>query len=171
MNIPMEEAGTAASRNPIGVMTRAWTADEPFDHRGEFWSFNDMTVLPKPVQEPHPPLWVAAASPGSMDRIAQNGWNLLVGQGLTFDQVGEQVAYFKGAVGEAGGDFDPYRVKVARAMYTAPTRKQAREDAEEPFMWFKTTGDEVGRAAGTSRRTAARELPGLPPSFRCRDHL
>ena len=85
------------------MMTRAWTTDEPFDHRGDFWTFNDMTVLPKPVQEPHPPLWVAAASPGSMDRIAQNGWNLLVGQGLTFDQVGEQVAYFKGAVGEAGG--------------------------------------------------------------------
>ena len=79
-----------------------------------------------------------------MDRIAANGWNLLVGQGLTFDQVAEQVAYFRGAVGEAGGDYDPHRVKVARAMYTAPTTAQARQDAEEPFMWFKMTGDEVG---------------------------
>ncbi len=142
-NIPMEEADRRFQES-IGVMTKAWTTTEPFDHRGEFWTFNDMTVHPKPVQTPHPPLWVAAASPGSMDRIAQSGWNLLVGQGLTFDQVGEQVAYFKSAVGEAGGDYDPYRVKVARAMYTAPTKEQARRDAEEPFMWFKTTGDEVG---------------------------
>ena len=143
LNIPMDEADRRFQES-MDVMTRAWTSDEPFDHRGDFWTFNDMTVLPKPVQDPHPPLWVAAASPGSMDRIAQNGWNLLVGQGLTFDQVGEQVAYFGGAVGETGEDFDPYRVKVARAMYTAPTRERAREDAEEPFMWFKTTGDEVG---------------------------
>ena len=79
-----------------------------------------------------------------MDRIAAHGWNLLVGQGLPFDQVAEQVAYFRGAVGEAGGDYDPHRVKVARAMYTAPTAKQARQDAEQPFMWFKMTGDAVG---------------------------
>lgn len=142
-NIPMEEADRRF-QEAIGVLTRAWTETEPFDHRGEFWTFNDMTVHPKPVQTPYPPLWVAAASPSSMDRIAANGWNLLVGQGLTFDQVAEQVAYFRGAVGEAGGDYDPHRVKVARAMYTAATAEQARQDAEEPFMWFKMTGDEVG---------------------------
>ena len=37
-----------------------------------------MTVHPKPVQQPHPPLWVAASSQSNMDRIAAHGWNLLV---------------------------------------------------------------------------------------------
>ena len=80
LNIPMDEADRRFQES-IGVMTRAWTQEEPFDHRGEFWTFNDMTVLPKPVQEPHPPLWVAAASPGSMDRIALNGVESAGGSG------------------------------------------------------------------------------------------
>jgi alkanesulfonate monooxygenase SsuD/methylene tetrahydromethanopterin reductase-like flavin-dependent oxidoreductase (luciferase family) len=133
------------------VLIPAWTATEPFDHQGEFWTFHDMSVHPKPVQTPHPPVWVAASTPRSMDRIVQNQWNLLIGQGLTLQQVGEQVAYFRHAHETAYGTYDPYRVKVARAMYTAPTVEQARREAEAPFMWFKKTADAV--SAPPQRRT------------------
>jgi probable F420-dependent oxidoreductase len=143
LNIPMDEADRRF-QEALEVLVKGWTATEPFDHRGEFWSFNDMTVHPRPVQTPHPPVWVAASSPASMDRIAEKGWNLLVGQGETFQRVAEQVAYFQSAVGEAGGDYHPGRVTVARAMYTAPNERQVRADAEVPFMWFKQTGNEVG---------------------------
>ena len=44
-------------------MTKAWTSTGPFEHRGQCWTFNDMTVQPKPVQVPHPPVWVAAPVP------------------------------------------------------------------------------------------------------------
>ena len=143
LNIAMDEADRRF-REATDVLIRAWTSKEPFDHTGEFWTFNDMTVHPKPVQMPHPPLWVAATSPSSMDRIAENGWNLMVGQGENFQRVAEQIDYFRTAVGEAGGDYDPGRVTVARAMYTAPTNQQVRDDSEVPFMWFKQTGSEVG---------------------------
>jgi alkanesulfonate monooxygenase SsuD/methylene tetrahydromethanopterin reductase-like flavin-dependent oxidoreductase (luciferase family) len=143
LNISMEEADRRF-QEAIDVLVRGWTATEPFDHRGEFWTFNEMTVHPKPWQTPHPPLWVAASSHASMDRIAEKGWNLLVGQGETFQRVADQVNYFRSAVGEAGGDYDPGRVTVARAMYTAPKPEQVRSDAEVPFMWFKQTGNEVG---------------------------
>ena len=130
-NIPMAEADRRF-QEAIGVLTRAWTETEPFDHRGEFWTFNDMTVQPKPVQAPYPPLWVAAASPASMDRIAAHGWNLLVGQGLTFDQVAEQVAYFRGAVGEAGGDYDPDRVLGRSAPAPRPRGRSAARGRSRP---------------------------------------
>ncbi|MFQ6029393.1 MAG: LLM class flavin-dependent oxidoreductase [Dehalococcoidia bacterium] len=143
LNIPMEEADRRFAES-MEVITKAWTTTEPFDHQGEFWTFNDMTVFPRPVQAPHPPVWVAAASHESMDRIAQHDWNLLVGQGVPFPGVAEQVDYFATAIGEAGGDYHPSRVKVARAMYTARDHEQALKEAEVPFMWFKTTGDEVG---------------------------
>jgi alkanesulfonate monooxygenase SsuD/methylene tetrahydromethanopterin reductase-like flavin-dependent oxidoreductase (luciferase family) len=157
LNLQMAEADRRFQES-LQVLTTAWTATEPFEHQGEFWTFHDMTVHPRPVQLPHPPLWVAASSPSSMDRIAANDWNLLIGQGLTLQQVGEQVAYFRQAVEQVHGAYDPYRVKVARAMYTAPTVEQARRDAETPFMWFKMTADEV--SAPPQRRT---EL--LPDNF------
>ncbi len=142
-HIPMDEA-TRRFEEVMQVMTRAWTATEPFEHRGEFWSYNDMTLHPKPVQMPHPPLWVAAGSQTSIDRVAHHNWNLLIGQGESFQQVAAQVEYFRSAVQEAGFTYSPDRVTTARAMYTAPSREQARRDTEAPFMWFKRTGQEVG---------------------------
>jgi alkanesulfonate monooxygenase SsuD/methylene tetrahydromethanopterin reductase-like flavin-dependent oxidoreductase (luciferase family) len=142
-HISMEEA-TRRFEEAMEVMTRAWTATEPFEHRGEFWSFNDMTLHPRPVQMPHPPLWVAAGSPASMERVARHHWNLLIGQGESFQQVAAQVEYFRSAVAEAGFTYSPDRVTTARAMYTAPSQEQARRETEAPFMWFKRTGQEVG---------------------------
>ena len=143
LNIPMGEASRRFEET-MEVLHKAWSSTEPFDHAGEFWNFNDMTVHPKPVQTPHPPVYVAASSKTSVARVARNDWNLVIGQGETLDQVGEQVEYYKGALAEVGFDYGPGRVVVARAMYTAPTDTQARRDTEEPFMWFKQTGQEVG---------------------------
>ena len=62
MGIPMDEASRRFEES-MEVLTRAWTSVEPFDHRGEFWSFNDLTVLPRPVQQPHPPVYVRRRGP------------------------------------------------------------------------------------------------------------
>ena len=56
----------------------------------------------------------------------------------------KQIQYYKGALAEAGHEYEQDRVVVARAMYTAPTLPQSRQDTEAPFMWFKETGQEVG---------------------------
>lgn len=142
LNISMDEADGRFDE-AMEVITKAWTATEPFDHEGRFWKFNDMTVHPKPVQTPHPPVWVAASSQSSMDRVAKQNWNLLIGQGEPFQQVAQQVDYFRTAVTEAGSSYNPDRITVARAMYTAPTLEQAHRDAQAPFLWFKRTGQEV----------------------------
>jgi alkanesulfonate monooxygenase SsuD/methylene tetrahydromethanopterin reductase-like flavin-dependent oxidoreductase (luciferase family) len=140
--VSMDEA-TRRFAEAMEIITKAWTATEPFDYHGEFWSCNDMTLHPRPVQLPHPPIWVAASSATSMDRVARHDWNLLIGQGENFAQVGAQVEYFRHAVEQAGGTYHPGRITAARAMYTARTQEQARQDTEAPFMWFKRTGQEV----------------------------
>lgn len=147
--IPMDEA-SRRFEEAMEVILKAWTATEPFDHRGEFWSFNDMTVHPQPVQKPHPPVWVAASSPASMERVARHHWNLLIGQGESLTHVAAQAEQFRASLGEAGLDGASDRIVAARAMYTAQSEEQARRDTEAPFMWFKQTGQEV--AAPPDRR-------------------
>ena len=127
----MDEA-TRRFEEAMEVMTRAWTATEPFDHRGEFWNFNDMTLHPKPVQTPHPPIWVAASRPASMDRVARHNWNLLIGQGESFQQVAAQADYFRTAVETAGFTYGPQRVTAARAMYTARSRSKPAKTLRLP---------------------------------------
>ena len=143
LNIPMEDANRRFEE-AVDVITKAWTLEVPFDHRGEFWNYSDMTIHPRPVQSPHPPIWVAASSSASMDRAARNNWNLMIGQGEHFTQVAKQIEYYSSTVGEAGFDYNPGMVVVARPMYTAASEDQARRDTQAPFMWFKQTGIEVG---------------------------
>ena len=52
-------------------MIRAWTEDD-IAHAGRFYQFDPVTVLPKPQQRPHPPVWVAALSPESFNYAIQH---------------------------------------------------------------------------------------------------
>ncbi|MBT6566592.1 MAG: LLM class flavin-dependent oxidoreductase, partial [Candidatus Puniceispirillum sp.] len=45
----------------LPAVLELWKGD--YEHNGEFWQFPLSTSVPKPVQDPHPPLWVAARSP------------------------------------------------------------------------------------------------------------
>ena len=143
LNIPMEEANLRFEE-AVEVITKAWILEEPFDHHGEFWNYTDITIHPRPVQSPRPPVWVAASSPASMDRAARNDWNPMIGPGEPFEQVAQHSEYYRSGLGEAGFDHHPGRVMVARAMYTAATVEQTRRDTHDPLVWFKQTGNEVG---------------------------
>ena len=147
MGVPMDEASRRFEEG-MKLLTRAWTATEPFDHRGEFWSFNDMTVQPRPVQQPHPPVFVAASGADSVARVVRNDWNLLIGQGESQQQVARQVEFYSDALAEVEAEYTPQRLVVARAMYAAPSTELARREAKVPFMWFKDTGQEVSAPPG-----------------------
>ena len=56
----------------LDVLKLAWTRDESFTYQGEFIKIsNETTVWPKPLQKPHPPLWVAGTSVESMKLAAE----------------------------------------------------------------------------------------------------
>lgn len=52
-----------------------WAGD--YEHNGEFWSFPTSTSVPKPLQKPHPPIWVAARTPITYDYAVANGCNIM----------------------------------------------------------------------------------------------
>lgn len=147
MGVPMSEA-TRRFEEGMEVLTRSWTASEPFDHRGEFWSFSDLTVQPRPVQQPHPPVYVAASGPESLARVVRNDWNLLIGQAETEFQVADQIRLYQNSLAEVGAKYTPQRVVVARAMHCTSNTEQSRREVEIPFTWFRETGQEVSAPPG-----------------------
>lgn len=60
----------------LQVLKAIWTTD-PVEFEGEFFHIRKSIINPKPVQKPHPPIYLAAYSPGAMMRAARfgNGWN------------------------------------------------------------------------------------------------
>ena len=59
----------------LPVVKALWAGD--YEHDGEYWSFPTSTSVPKPVQQPHPPIWVAARSPITFDYAIKNDCNIM----------------------------------------------------------------------------------------------
>jgi flavin-dependent trigonelline monooxygenase, oxygenase component len=61
-------------RELIPAVKGLWAGD--YAHDGEFWKFPKTTSAPKPAQQPHPPIWVAARDPNSHEFAVANGCNV-----------------------------------------------------------------------------------------------
>lgn len=75
LGAPFHQRGRQADEI-LRVFKELWTAQDPrFD--GEFYRFADVGFAPKPVQKPHPPIWVGGDSPGAFRRVATlgDGWH------------------------------------------------------------------------------------------------
>jgi len=74
LDIPVRTRGKRTDEI-LQVMRRLWT-EEHVSHHGRFFNFDNVTLLPQPVQKPYPPVWVAGRSEAAMRRAALlgEGW-------------------------------------------------------------------------------------------------
>jgi flavin-dependent trigonelline monooxygenase, oxygenase component len=63
-------------RELVPAVRKLWQGD--YAHDGEIWQFPTSTSVPKPVQRPTPPMWVAARDPDSHDFAVREGCNVMV---------------------------------------------------------------------------------------------
>jgi alkanesulfonate monooxygenase SsuD/methylene tetrahydromethanopterin reductase-like flavin-dependent oxidoreductase (luciferase family) len=68
--------GRLEAAQMIPAIRGLWAGN--YAHDGEFWTFPATTSAPKPVQQPHPPIWVAARDPNSHDFAVRSGCNVQV---------------------------------------------------------------------------------------------
>ena len=121
---------TARYEETYAFLKRAWMTRGPFQHRGEFWSFDNVVIDPPVAQKPHPPMWVGAASHASISRAGNEGLNLLLDQIGTTEVVAERIATYRAAVEQRGGRFDPASVGVTRALHIVKNDKEWHEAHE-----------------------------------------
>src|SRR5271169_4957779 len=74
--VPPEESASRF-RETVEIVLRAWT-DERLNFAGQHFRFDGIEVLPKPVQCPHPPVWMAASSEGAIEWAAGRGFSILM---------------------------------------------------------------------------------------------
>lgn len=133
------------SSEALEIIKLAWTATE-VTYKGKYWTFDEALPAPKPYQQPHPPIWVAAHSKASLEYAAQNNYN--ISQNRDRDSVAaEKVAHFKKTWKEQGHPGPMPRVFMQRAVHVAETDAKAREEAE-PFIVRQQAG---GLGDGRSR--------------------
>jgi alkanesulfonate monooxygenase SsuD/methylene tetrahydromethanopterin reductase-like flavin-dependent oxidoreductase (luciferase family) len=165
----MDEA-EARFEECLEVMTKAWTSDTPWSHRGTYWQFDNVVVEPPSAQRPHPPLWMGAGSPASIKQVAAKGYSMLLGQFDSLELISQEIALFKAEVEALGRPFDPRQVAVARSIHIVDTpaeydqaletrmaaRRRTQQLAQRPHFQDTREAAEAGTLYGTPDEVRAK---------------
>lgn len=127
-------------RESLDLITTIWKADgEPVSFEGEWVQLRDRVVIPRPAQDPHPPLWVAASSPGSYKLAGELGLGVLsFGMAVDAEAIGRRVVEYRDALeaNDPVGAFSNENVAVFMMGYCAETEAEARRVAQDAFNWY-----------------------------------
>lgn len=122
--ISMEKA-LGRTKEAVYLMKRLWT-EESVDYEGKYYRFNKAFLQPKPIQRPHPPIWMAANSPRTMAMAAElgDGWI----PASTFpDEYALGLEMIKDLAKKAGRDPN----KIEPALFTFTVVSRSREEARK----------------------------------------
>lgn len=98
----------------IELMKACWTQPR-IDFDGRFWQLEAATVEPKPVQKPHPPLWVGGNHPAALRRAVRIGGGFFGAGSQTTAQFSEQARVIREQLAEQGRD--PAGFRIAKRVY------------------------------------------------------
>lgn len=113
--IPPSEAADRFEE-AMAFLRKAWGSQGRFSHQGERWRFDDIVIEPRTVQQPHPPFWLGAGSPASIEKAAAEGYNLLLDQVAPVDVITGRVRHFREACVAHGRTLGPHQIAVARGL-------------------------------------------------------
>jgi alkanesulfonate monooxygenase SsuD/methylene tetrahydromethanopterin reductase-like flavin-dependent oxidoreductase (luciferase family) len=86
----------------VEVLLRAWTAEGPFSYAGRFYSFHDLSVVPRPLQKPHPPLYTGGTSLSTYTMAGRRGWGVFLPPLLPLAPLRPSIDAYLAAAREAG---------------------------------------------------------------------
>ncbi|MEU3985761.1 LLM class flavin-dependent oxidoreductase [Streptomyces sp. NPDC026672] len=156
----------ALFRENVDIVLAAWR-DEHVTYRGEFHSFDGIEVLPKPLQRPHPPVWMAASSPEAVAWAASAGHSILMDPHSSHGDIGVKYRAYRRGLADAGHPVEGRVIPMARLIAVAPTDEEAREIAVRGARWTVASMSDPARR-GYSRSIRPAGAPGAEQDTRDR---
>lgn len=124
---PMMEAS-------IQLILKLWTATEPVDYNGPYWTGKQMILQAPSVQKPHPPVALAAVNTlGSVEFAGRHGFKVLTGDFIPVQRLRRFGDALVAAQTSAGRKPDRSLLHTTRVIYVAETDKKARDDMRESY--------------------------------------
>jgi alkanesulfonate monooxygenase SsuD/methylene tetrahydromethanopterin reductase-like flavin-dependent oxidoreductase (luciferase family) len=146
------------------LLPQLWTK-EKFAYHGRFFDWDDeITVVPRPVQKPHPPLWVASTQPDTCALAGQKGLGLLMPQLGGPDSARESIAAYKAAIAaptDPLGMFVNDQCALFTCAFTNDDDDRARVLGGQAAMWYLKT-----LATIYGNDWAGQPLESVPDSYR-----
>jgi alkanesulfonate monooxygenase SsuD/methylene tetrahydromethanopterin reductase-like flavin-dependent oxidoreductase (luciferase family) len=152
-NVPLAES-RARFEEAYEIITRAWT-EEVFSYEGKFWQYKDVALWPRPVQRPHPPIWIpVTGSKESIEFAAKHDITITPGLrpgGLQEDMI----RYYAKCLKAAGHTISPDRLTMGVNVYIADSKAEAVKENGPYFLYFNKTLFSHGNFTETSLGQAA----------------
>jgi alkanesulfonate monooxygenase SsuD/methylene tetrahydromethanopterin reductase-like flavin-dependent oxidoreductase (luciferase family) len=141
----------------LDILRKAWT-QERFSHKGRYFEFNDVCVMPKPYQKPHPPIRMAATTQETYPLVGRMGFSLFVApRTVAVSDLKRFIVGYHAGRAEAG-HAGPGDISVSMPVYVAETDRQAREEAEASTLhFFRSIGRALAQADAAAWTNEARE--------------
>ena len=162
----------------LEVIKRAWT-NRRFSYAGKYYNFDNVCVVPKPYQRPHPPIRVAATSSDTFPAIGALGYPIFAAVRLgTLSELGPDIRAYREAYRAAGHPGEG-EVFLRVPVYIADTAARARSEPEESIMHFyrflgrglEATATTVGTRAVERRAERGQRLQSISYDEALRDKL
>jgi len=115
----------------LDLIKRLWT-EEAVTFEGRFFRVHDATCTIRPVQKPHPPIWIAANADPAVVRTARLGYPWFINPHAALPTIERQWERYTQALAEANHKMPSAR-PIALELHVAPTHKEAVETAR-PFL-------------------------------------
>src|SRR5947207_739782 len=111
----------------LDLILHAWTEPQPFGWQGRFYEYRAISIWPRPVQQPHPPIYMSGSSPESGELAARK--HIRLGLAFTTVPIAKQSAsYFRNQAHAAGWEPTPEDVLYRLQVHVADTDEQAIAD-------------------------------------------
>jgi alkanesulfonate monooxygenase SsuD/methylene tetrahydromethanopterin reductase-like flavin-dependent oxidoreductase (luciferase family) len=121
----------------LDLVLRAWTEPGPFEHYGEFWKLKYVNPWPRPLQQPHPPIWIpGAGSKETIEFVAERRYAYMGIPYFHVDFFQRNFDMFREACQKNGYEADPEQLGWLCPIYVAETDAKAWEEYEKHFMFF-----------------------------------
>ena len=133
----------------LEIVLNTWR-DGRIEHEGKHWTIPETELLPKPVQKPHPPVFLMVTqSDESVVYAAKRLFPIIMGQGPDWDNARNKVQLYKQTAIEAGhglGDIEAVMSLFAqlKQVHVSESKQKARDEYEKGLMWYFATSANRG---------------------------
>src|SRR5271154_6423343 len=147
----------------LAVVVKAWT-EEILQWKGKHFQFPDCNVIPKPLQRPHPPLWVAGMGSESHEIAGRKGLGILSFTIVTpLDELAKRVHLYREGIKQAVpiGHIVNNNVAAFTLVHCAKTDREAKDNSQMAIAGFL----KMARKYLGSVVTMLTAKGGLPQSY------
>src|SRR6516225_7567215 len=124
-------------REALDLIVKAWTTPGPFVWNSKHYFFRYVNPWPRPIQQPHPPIWIpGAGSTETIDFVAQRRYCYMGIPYFHIDVFRRVFDQFRDACDKAGYTAQPGQMGWGIPIYVAETDRQAREEFETGLWYF-----------------------------------